>query len=123
MRISDWSSDVCSSDLKIDSSRHVPYKGQNIEIRQSIPFAKWMDGLKDRRARVRIADRLKRLAAGNAGDSKPVGDGVQELRFDFGPGYRIYYIWSGGRLIILLMGGDKSSQTRDLQRARALATR
>src|SRR3546814_15174300 len=89
MRISDWSSDVCSSDLKIDSSRHVPYKGQNIEIRQSIPFAKWMDGLKDRRARVRIADRLKRLAAGNAGDSKPVGDGVQELRFAFGPGYRI----------------------------------
>src|SRR3546814_15853679 len=88
MRISDWSSDVCSSDLKIDSSRHVPYKGQNIEIRQSIPFAKWMDGLKDRRARVRIADRLKRLAAGNAGDSKPVGDGVQELRFAFGPGYR-----------------------------------
>src|SRR3546814_8040312 len=83
---------------KIDSSRHVPYKGQNIEIRQSIPFAKWMDGLKDRRARVRIADRLKRLAAGNAGDSKPVGDGVQELRFAFGPGYRIYYIWSGGRL-------------------------
>src|SRR3546814_19097487 len=80
-----------------------------------------MDGLKDRRARVRIADRLKRLAAGNAGDSKPVGDGVQELRFAFGPGYRIYYIWSGGRLIILLMGGDKSSQTRDIPKARALA--
>src|SRR3546814_9855654 len=94
MRISDWSSDVFSSDL---------------------------DGLKDRRARVRIADRLKRLAAGNAGDSKPVGDGVQELRFAFGPGYRIYYIWSGGRLIILLMGGDKSSQTRDIPKARALA--
>lgn len=80
-----------------------------------------MDGLKDKKARVRIDDRLRRLANGNAGDTKAVGDGVQELRLHFGPGYRIYYVWKDGLLIILLTGGDKSSQARDIVRAKRLA--
>ena len=70
---------------------------------------------------MRIGDRLKRLANGNVGDTKSVGDGVQELRLHFGPGYRVYYIWQEDRLIILLNGGDKSSQKRDIALAKQLA--
>jgi putative addiction module killer protein len=78
-------------------------------------------GLWDRKARLRIDDRLKRLAGGNFGDTKPVGDGVQELRMKFGPGYRVYYIWLGKILILLLNGGDKDSQVRDILRAKIMA--
>ena len=72
-------------------------------------------------AKVRIADRLKRLANGHEGDTKPIGSGVRELRLHFGPGYRIYYIWQGKVLIILLNGGDKSTQARDVTTAKQLA--
>ena len=88
---------------------------------QTEEFRTWLDSLKDRRARVRIDDRLARLANGNIGDTKSIGDGLQELRLHFGPGYRIYYIWKGGVLIILLNGGDKSSQARDIAKAKRLA--
>ena len=105
---------------KIDNSRNVLHKGQ-IEIVQSALFRDWLNGLRDRKARLRIDDRLKRLASGNAGDTKSVGDGVQELRLKFGPGYRVYYVWRGDVLIILLNGGDKGSQARDIAKARQLA--
>lgn len=104
----------------IDNSPNVLHKGQ-IAIVQTDGFRSWLDGLRDRKARLRIDDRLKRLASGNAGDSKSVGDGVQELRLHFGPGYRVYYMWQGDVLIILLNGGDKSSQARDIAKAKQLA--
>lgn len=90
-------------------------------ILQTRYFRDWIDGLRDRKGRVRIDDRLRRLASGNAGDNSPVGDGVLELRLHFGPGYRVYYIWRGDVLIILLTGGDKSSQARDIAKAKQLA--
>lgn len=105
---------------KIDSKHYVPQKGQS-EIYQTNAFRDWLYRLPDRKARLRIDDRLKRLAAGNAGDSKSVGDNVLELRLHFGPGYRIYYTWRDGVLIILLTGGDKGTQSRDIAKAKALA--
>jgi putative addiction module killer protein len=97
----------------------VSVEGQ-VRIVETEVFRDWLDGLKDKRARVRIDDRLKRLANGNAGDTKSVGGGVQELRLHFGPGYRIYYFWKDGVLIVLLTGGDKSSQARDIARAKQM---
>jgi putative addiction module killer protein len=79
-----------------------------------------MAGLKDIRARARIADRIDRLTVGNPGDVKSVGDGVSELRIDYGPGYRLYFTRQGQRLVLLLCGGDKSTQNRDIDRAKAL---
>jgi len=90
-------------------------------ILQTEVFRDWLNGIRDRKARLRIDDRLKRLASGNAGDTKSVGDGVQELRLHYGPGYRIYYMWKGDVLIILLNGGDKSTQARDIAKAKRLA--
>ena len=78
----------------LDPPPFVQYNG-HIEIRETRQFRTWIDGLRDRAARVRIDDRLKRLANGNAGDAKAVGSGVMELRFHFGSGYRVYYIWQG----------------------------
>ncbi|OHD03853.1 MAG: hypothetical protein A2885_20435 [Sphingopyxis sp. RIFCSPHIGHO2_01_FULL_65_24] len=108
-------------DEPIDKIPNVLYKGQSIEIRQTLQFEKWLRDLRDRRARFRIADRLKRFAAGNAGDTKSVGENVQELRLAFGPGYRIYYIWRGNTLVLLLIGGDKDNQARDIAKAKELA--
>ncbi len=104
----------------IDKFPIVLYEGQ-IVIVETEQFRDWLDRLRDGKARLRIDDRLRRLANGNAGDTKSVGDGVQELRLHFGPGYRIYYIWRDGVLIILLCGGDKSSQARDIAKAKELA--
>lgn len=92
-----------------------------VTIVQSATFRRWLNAVRDRKARLRIDDRLKRLADGNAGDTKSVGEGVQELRLHFGSGYRIYYVWRDGVLIILLNGGDKSSQARDIAKAKQLA--
>jgi len=88
-----------------------------IEIRKTDTFAKWLDGLSDIRARARILARIDRLADGNPGDVKSVGEGVSEMRIDYGPGYRVYYVVRGRELIILLAGGDKSSQPRDIKTA------
>ncbi len=92
-----------------------------IEVRQTEIFAKWLRGLRDRFARVRIQMRIDRLEMGNAGDVQPIGQGVSEMRVDYGPGYRVYFIQRGSELIILLAGGDKKSQTRDIQKALKLA--
>ena len=92
-----------------------------IEVRQTTIFRQWLDGLADQRAAARIAQRIVRLQAGLIGDVKPVGSGVSELRVDYGPGYRVYFIRRGQMLIILLCGGDKRSQRRDIARAQALA--
>jgi putative addiction module killer protein len=91
------------------------------ELRQTSVFAKWLGGLRDRRARARIQVRLDRLALGLAGDVKPVGSGVSELRIDHGPGYRVYFKRKGDDVVILLAGGNKRTQDRDIQRALALA--
>jgi putative addiction module killer protein len=89
-----------------------------IEIRQTPTFK---EGLKDRRAVERIAQRLVRVEAGLFGDVKPVGEGVGELRIDFGPGYRVYFTQRGKLLVILLAGGDKRTQSKDVKTAKALA--
>ncbi len=93
-----------------------------IELKQTDVFRKWRAKLKDERARALIASRLDRLAFGNAGDVKPVGQGVSELRVDYGPGYRIYFQRQGKTVIVLLCGGDKRTQVRDIKTAKRLAT-
>jgi putative addiction module killer protein len=92
-----------------------------IEVRQTEAFEAWLDGLVDQRASARIAMRISRLENGLFGDVKPVGDGVSELRIDYGPGYRVYFVQRGALLILLLCGGDKKHQKRDIVRAKALA--
>ena len=92
-----------------------------IEVRKTETFAKWIDALKDIRARARIQVRIERLAAGNPGDVKPVGGGVSELRIDYGPGYRVYYKKHGRQMVILLAGGDKRSQSKDIKTALRLS--
>ena len=92
-----------------------------IAIRKTEAFAKWLDGLKDTKARARVLVRIERLAGGNPGDVDSGGEGVSELRIHYGPGYRVYYKQRGEELIILLAGGDKGSQARDIKTALALA--
>ena len=92
-----------------------------IEVRQTGVFARWFDGLRDRQVRARINVRIRRLSLGNFGDAKPVGEGVSELRIDFGPGYRVYFVRRGRTLVILLAGGDKHSQDQDIKKAQKLA--
>ncbi len=92
-----------------------------MEIRQTELFSRWLTDLRDGAARMRIAARIRRLSLGNPGDVKPVGEGVSELRIDYGPGYRVYFIRRGAEFIVLLAGGDKRTQDRDIATARALA--
>src|SRR3990167_7123402 len=92
-----------------------------IEIRKTEVFAQWLDSLRDIQARARIQVRIERLAAGNAGDAEPVGEGVSELRINHGPGYRVYFKKRGQELIILLAGGYKSTQAKDIKTALRLA--
>lgn len=92
-----------------------------IEIRQTEEYADWFARLRDRQARARIDIRIRRLSLGNPGDVKPVGGGVSELRIDYGPGYRVYYTQRGAALVLLLCGGDKSTQDADIRRAKELA--
>ena len=92
-----------------------------IEIRQTEIFSKWFATLRDIRARARIQTRIDRLEAGNAGDVRSVGEGVSEMKIDYGPGYRVYYIQRGDTLIILLAGGDKKSQAKDIRKALSIA--
>ena len=86
-----------------------------VEIRQTIIYEKWIAGLRDRQVRARVEARIRRLSLGNPGDVKPVGEGVSEMRINYGPGYRIYFVQRGQHLVILLAGGDKSSQARDIK--------
>ena len=92
-----------------------------IEIRSTEQYSRWYQRLRDRQAQSRILIRLRRLSLGNFGDIAPVGEGVSELRIHYGPGYRIYFVRRGERIIILLGGGDKSTQSRDIAVAKALA--
>jgi len=92
-----------------------------IEIRKTEIFGNWLDGLRDIHARARIQARIERLATGNPGDVKAVGEGVSELRIDYGPGYRVYYKKHGQKVVILLAGGDKSTQAKDIKTALCLA--
>ena len=92
-----------------------------VELRQTPVFAKWLSGLRDRQARARIQVRLDRLALGLIGDAKSVGSGVSELRIDYGPGYRVYFKQQGREVVVLLAGGDKRTQDRDIRRALAMA--
>ena len=92
-----------------------------VEIRQTEVYARWFGRLRDRQARVRIDSRIRRMSLGNFGDVRPVGEGVSEIRIDYGPGYRVYYTQRGQALVVLLAGGDKDSQDRDIQRALDLA--
>ncbi len=92
-----------------------------IEVRKTEIFAKWLDSLNDIRARARVLARIERLVAGNPGYVTPVGEGVSELRIDYGPGYRVYYKQFGELLVILLAGGDKQNQSKDIKTALRLA--
>lgn len=92
-----------------------------IEIRKTDVYVQWLDSLRDIHARARILVRTERLAAGNPGDVKPVGEGVSEMRINYGPGYRVYYKKHGREVVILLAGGDKRSQASDIKTALRLA--
>lgn len=92
-----------------------------IEIRKTAVFARWLDGLRDTRARARVQVRIERLATGHPGDVKVVGEGVSELRIDYGPGYRVYFVKRGATVVILLAGGDKRTQAADIRMATRLA--
>ena len=92
-----------------------------VEIRKTELFAKWIDNLRDVQAKARVLVRIERLASGNAGDVKSVGEGISEMRIDYGPGYRVYFIKRGSEVIILLAGGDKGSQASDIKTALRLA--
>ena len=92
-----------------------------MEVRQTEAFADWFARLRDRQARARINVRIRRLSLGNPGDVCPVGEGVSELRVDYGPGYRVYFVQRGASLVILLAGGDKRTQERDIELALELA--
>ena len=91
------------------------------EVRQTETFAHWLARLRDRRARARIQVRIDRLQLGNPGDVKALGGGISEMRIDYGPGYRVYFVQRGAALVILLAGGDKLTQERDIAAARELA--
>ena len=92
-----------------------------IEVRLTDVFADWLDGLADQVAVARIVVRIRRLELGNPGDVKPVGGGVSELRIDYGPGYRLYFSQRGSALVVLLCGGDKSNQKKDIALAKRMA--
>lgn len=92
-----------------------------LELRQTLEFSAWLKGLRDRAALQRIAAWLSRMELGNLGDIQPVGEGVSEVRIHHGPGYRLYFVRRGDVLIVLLCGGDKSTQARDIARAKILA--
>jgi putative addiction module killer protein len=92
-----------------------------VDVRETDEFSDWLHGLRDARARAKILIRIDRLADGNPGDAAPVGQGVSELRINYGPGYRVYYVQCGKRYILLLAGGDKSTQRKDIAAAKRLA--
>ena len=104
----------------IDKSPNVLYVGQVFQIRETMEFAKWFEDLRDRKASAKIADRIRRAGDGNFGDVKHAGAGLSEMRIDYGPGYRVYLSQHGSELVILLCGGDKRTQDRDIKYAKQL---
>ena len=105
----------------LDSSYPTGYNNAEVTIKETDFFKKWMRALKDRTARTIINARIRRLSLGNKGDTGSIGNGVSELRIDYGPGYRVYYTQLMDSLVILLCGGDKSSQSRDIDKAKQIA--
>lgn len=105
---------------EIDNSRNVLHKGQALSLEETLEFAKWLGGLRDRKAKAKIADRLKRASNGNFGDYRSVQGGVFEMRIDYGPGYRAYFFQRGKELVILVCGGDKRTQDADIAYAKRL---
>jgi len=92
-----------------------------MKIKQTETFEKWMDGLRDRQAQLRVSARILRLAEGNPGDSKALSGGIVEMKIDYGPGYRVYYTQKGSEIVLLLVGGDKRTQSTDIETAKRLA--
>jgi putative addiction module killer protein len=105
----------------MDHETSVSYSRHVIEVVQTDEFETWLKKLRDLRGKARIIRRLDRLAQGNSGDVRPIGKGLSELRLDVGPGYRVYYLQDGETLILLLCGGDKSTQQKDIDKAHELA--
>jgi putative addiction module killer protein len=93
----------------------------NVQIRRTKEFATWLSDLRDRQGRAKILARIDRLEEGNPGKTRSVGAGVVEMKIDFGPGYRVYFVQRGDVVVVLLCGGDKSTQDNDIKRAKALA--
>jgi len=116
---------VPNSELRARRLQLLPYPKRYIdammELRQTAAYARWFRRLKDPAARARILVRIRRLSLGNPGDVRPVGEGVSEMRLDYGPGYRIYFVQRGEQIIVLLAGGDKRTQQQDIQNALKLA--
>jgi len=106
----------------LDKTYPTGYNTTEIEVKETDTFKKWIRALKDRTACTIINARIWRLSHGNKGDTESVGDGILELRIDYGPGYRVYYTHVKEQLVILLCGGDKSSQSRDIKRAKKIAS-
>ena len=97
------------------------YDSRMVEVIKSSTFDAWLSGLRDRKAAVRVQVRIERLANGNVGDVKPAGEGISELRIDYGPGYRVYWMRKGVAFVVLLCGGDKSTQDTDIKAAKRIA--
>ena len=112
---------IAELETRIDSLYPIGYIPSVFELRKTEVYARWLDGLRDVRARARVLVRVERLAAGNPGDVRPVGEGVSELRIDYGPGYRVYFKKQGRTIVVLLAGGDKRTQSRDIETALRLA--
>lgn len=108
-------------DCRAHQSELVAMDDAAIEIRQTEVYARWFAGLRDRRARARIDLRIRRMALGNPGDVRHVGGRISELRIDYGPGYRVYFMQQGRSVVVLVGGGDKRSQNRDIKRVRRVA--
>jgi putative addiction module killer protein len=109
------------SNNRLAANPVVAYKQQMPTVRMTETFATWLHELRDAKARSKVAVRIQRLEDGNPGDVVPVGDGVSEMRIHYGPGYRVYYVNRGSEFVILLCGGDKGSQSRDIEAAKHLA--
>ena len=105
---------------EVDNPPNVLYEGQVYRLMQTDEFAHWYPSLRDRRAASKIADRLLRAADGNFGDVKSAGGGISEMRIDYGPGYRVYFCQRGQEIVVLLCGGDKRTQSRDIAQAKWL---
>ena len=111
---------MTSKAQRLDNTSSVSYRGQVFQLEETAVFSDWLGSLRDRRAKARIVDRLKRASNGNFGDWKSVKDGLFEMRIDVGPGYRVYYFQRGKQLVILLCGGDKRTQNADIAEAKRL---
>lgn len=113
---------ISSEPQPVDKKASVAYALQMPTIKRTEEFSTWLRDLRDIRARAKVLARIDRLSLGNPGDVAPVGDGISEMRIHYGPGYRIYYVQRGDEIVVLLCGGDKSSQISDIRAAKKLVS-